>query len=90
MFFFSIICSEEVFLLYRISYMWYTVLGVGSTLVVGLVVSFLTGARNPKEVDPMLLTPVIHRFLPKKLPVEPVKIALLGKETSVKTSVKVH
>ncbi|UYV76494.1 hypothetical protein LAZ67_14000717, partial [Cordylochernes scorpioides] len=36
------LCREDVFGLYRISYMWYATLGFLITLVVGVVVSYLT------------------------------------------------
>ncbi|XP_068084240.1 sodium-coupled monocarboxylate transporter 2 [Anabrus simplex] len=58
---------DEPFALYRMSYLWYTALGTSTAIIVGLIVSFLTGPNDPKNVDPKLLTPVIHRFLPTKM-----------------------
>jgi multisubunit Na+/H+ antiporter MnhB subunit len=54
------------FLLYRLSYLYFNVLGCIIVIVVGLVVSFLTGATNPRELHPDLLSPVVHWTLPKK------------------------
>lgn len=59
--------DNELFPLYKMSYLWYTSIGVFTCIIVGLIVSFITGANDPCEVDPDLLTPVIHRWLPKKI-----------------------
>ncbi|XP_065340300.1 sodium-coupled monocarboxylate transporter 2-like [Cloeon dipterum] len=55
--------DQEVFYLFRISYLWYTVIGVSTALSVALVVSFATGANKPSDMDPRLLSPVIRRFI---------------------------
>ncbi|XP_054261817.1 sodium-coupled monocarboxylate transporter 2-like isoform X2 [Macrosteles quadrilineatus] len=55
---------EEPLAVYRVSYMWYSVIGTTITLVVGMLVSWATGFTDPATVDRDLLTPVIHRFLP--------------------------
>jgi hypothetical protein len=57
---------EEPLYIYRISYMWYTLIGVATAITVGMVVSFLTNPNRAEDVDSDLLTPVIHRFLPSK------------------------
>ncbi|KAJ4443728.1 hypothetical protein ANN_05505 [Periplaneta americana] len=59
-------CRQEPLYMYRISYMWYTLIGVVTAITVGLVVSFLTQPNRPQDVNTDLLTPVIHRFLPSK------------------------
>ncbi|CAF1015360.1 unnamed protein product [Rotaria sp. Silwood1] len=56
--------------LYSISYMWYTPIAVGTVLIVGLIVSYLTHPLKPNEVDPKLLIPVgdvCCCFLPKRI-----------------------
>ncbi|XP_023726534.1 sodium-coupled monocarboxylate transporter 1 isoform X2 [Cryptotermes secundus] len=58
---------NEPLYIYRISYTLYTMIGVATAIIVGLVVSFLTKPNNSEDVDPDLLTPVIHRFLPSKV-----------------------
>jgi hypothetical protein len=60
--------SQSPFILYQMSYQWYTLLGMATAIVVGLIVSFLTGARDPREVHRDLLAPTIYRFLPEKSP----------------------
>ncbi|XP_052893603.1 sodium-coupled monocarboxylate transporter 1-like [Anopheles moucheti] len=58
--------EREVFPLYRLSYHWITPIGVLTVLVVGTVVSFITGPRDLRHIDPELISPVIHRFLPQE------------------------
>ncbi|GLH07141.1 Putative sodium-dependent multivitamin transporter, partial [Gryllus bimaculatus] len=50
---------SDVFGLYRISYLWYTLVGCLVSVLVGLIVSFATGANDPQKVDPRLLSPSV-------------------------------
>ncbi|XP_049854001.1 sodium-coupled monocarboxylate transporter 1-like [Schistocerca gregaria] len=62
--------EEPVFVLYRLSYLWYSAIGCVTTVVVGLVVSLVTGPRDPTTVDPALLSPPVRVLLdnlPKSL-----------------------
>ncbi|CAF4095031.1 unnamed protein product [Rotaria magnacalcarata] len=43
---------------YSISYMWYTPIAVGTVVIVGLIVSYITGSQKPNEIDPKLLISV--------------------------------
>ncbi|XP_040169792.1 sodium-coupled monocarboxylate transporter 1-like [Anopheles arabiensis] len=56
--------ESGVFPLYRLSYHWITPIGVTTVLIVGTIVSFLTGPRDLRHIDPELISPVIHRLLP--------------------------
>ncbi|XP_037038899.1 sodium-coupled monocarboxylate transporter 2-like isoform X3 [Bradysia coprophila] len=56
--------ESDVFPLYRLSFHWINPAGVLSVLIVGTIVSFLTGPRDLKTIDPELISPVIHRLLP--------------------------
>jgi Na+/proline symporter len=56
--------SEEVFPLYRLSYHWINPIGLFTVFIVGTVVSFITGPNRINQVDPELISPVIHSFLP--------------------------
>ncbi|XP_050319238.1 sodium-coupled monocarboxylate transporter 2-like [Bactrocera neohumeralis] len=58
--------ESDVFPLYRLSYHWIPVIGVLSTLLVGTVTSILCGPRDLKTLDPVVISPVIHRFLPRE------------------------
>ncbi|KAJ9585535.1 hypothetical protein L9F63_002652, partial [Diploptera punctata] len=57
--------GSEPLMIFRLSYMWYTFIGVVTAIIVGLIVSFLTQPNRPQDVNRDLLTPVIHRFLPQ-------------------------
>lgn len=54
--------ESDVFPLYRLSFHWINPAGVLSVLIVGTIVSFLTGPRDLKKIDPELISPVIHRL----------------------------
>lgn len=58
--------ESSVFFLYRLSYHWITPIGVITVMIIGTIVSFLTEPRNLKDIDPELISPVIHRFLPQE------------------------
>ncbi|KAG7313328.1 hypothetical protein JYU34_000439 [Plutella xylostella] len=60
--------SSGTFFLYRLSYLYYTLVGMVVCVVVGTIVSFLTGPNDPTMVHRDLLTPVIYRWLPKQHP----------------------
>ncbi|XP_006820586.1 sodium-coupled monocarboxylate transporter 2-like [Saccoglossus kowalevskii] len=46
----------------KISYLWYGLLETSTVLIVGLLVSFLTGYTRPKDVDPRLLSPLYTKY----------------------------
>ncbi|XP_033749405.1 sodium-coupled monocarboxylate transporter 1-like [Pecten maximus] len=56
--------KKDPFILYRMSYLWYAPLAALITVVVGLLVSFITGATKPKELDPRLICPFFDIFFP--------------------------
>ncbi|XP_068083195.1 uncharacterized protein [Anabrus simplex] len=58
--------NSDVFYLYRLSYMWNVPLSFVVTVVVGLVVTFFTGANDIRTVDRKLLSPVIRKYVPKR------------------------
>ncbi|BFZ17587.1 hypothetical protein BsWGS_20626 [Bradybaena similaris] len=61
---------DATYPLYTLSYMWYSATAVFTCIVVGLIVSFLTGATNPKELDPKVICPlfdILFPFLPESI-----------------------
>lgn len=56
------VCNSELWALYRISYLWYTVIGTLVTLSIGLIVSIIS-SEDIDKLDPMLLAPFIRKFL---------------------------
>ncbi|XP_077287850.1 sodium-coupled monocarboxylate transporter 1-like [Arctopsyche grandis] len=59
--------EEDVFFLYKLSYLLYIALGTSVAVVVGVVVSYITGPTDLLTLDPNLISPPIRRFLPKKI-----------------------
>lgn len=55
--------ESEVFFLYRVSFLWYSVISFCVTVIVGIIVSYLTGPTNPEDVDSDLLSPPIRNYL---------------------------
>lgn len=51
------------FPLYTISFLWYPVIGVLTSVIIGIIVSFITGPNNPRLMDPDLFSPVIRKYL---------------------------
>ncbi|KAK0088091.1 hypothetical protein PV325_013187 [Microctonus aethiopoides] len=58
----------EAWSMYRVSYLWYSMIGCLVTVGVGTIVSFLTGPQDPAELDTDLLSPPVKYLLG-----EPVK-----------------
>ncbi len=56
--------AKNVFILYRTSFGWFTCIGCVTTMVVALVVSFLTGPMKGSQIDPQLMYPIMDYILP--------------------------
>ncbi|KAL6955274.1 monoamine oxidase [Sarracenia purpurea var. burkii] len=54
--------NSDVFVLYRISYMWYSAIGLLITVIIGVLVSWCTGFDDPCRVHADLLSPPFRRF----------------------------
>lgn len=62
---------SKVFM-YRVSYLWYVLIGMSVTCIIGLIVSFLTRPNDPRDVDPNLLAPIVRRHIkPRQYPNQP-------------------
>lgn len=57
--------SGKVFPLFEMSVFYYATFGSLVTLIVGLIVSYVTGPNKISDVDRRLLSPVIHGLLPE-------------------------
>nr|CAD7446750.1 unnamed protein product [Timema bartmani] len=55
--------EPEVFGLYKISYLWYSAIGFMVTVILGIIVSFLTKPQDPCSLDPRLQSPPVRRLL---------------------------
>ncbi|PSN38120.1 hypothetical protein C0J52_14407 [Blattella germanica] len=51
--------SEQPFVLFRLSYLYFNVVGCVTVITVGLLVSLLTGPNHPRDVNPDLLSPFL-------------------------------
>lgn len=59
--------NHQPFALYRMSYLWYTWVGFLTAILVGSIVSWLTGCNQYKSgVDEKLYTPAIRNYLNEK------------------------
>ncbi|CAB3377454.1 Hypothetical predicted protein [Cloeon dipterum] len=58
--------QEEPLSIYNLSYTLYSLTGLVVVLVVGMLVSYVTGFQDPEQLDLDLLTPPIQRFFRKK------------------------
>lgn len=56
--------QSDVFPLYRLSYHWINPIGIFTVFTVGSIVSYFSGPRNLDQIDPELISPVIHKLLP--------------------------
>ncbi|KAL3283359.1 hypothetical protein HHI36_006507 [Cryptolaemus montrouzieri] len=65
--------TDERFMLYRLSYLWYCMIGAFVTIAIGLIVSFCTTPNNPQDVDPCLIAPLVRKLIkPRKYPNQPL------------------
>lgn len=56
------IVEDKPFILYTISFMYYTLLGFLVSMIVGIVVSFMFGSPDLREVDRNHFPPIIQRY----------------------------
>lgn len=60
----EIMHTDESFMLYRLSYLWYTLIGCTVSMSVALLVSFVTKPNDPRDLDQQLLAPFVRRLIP--------------------------
>lgn len=65
-----------VFILLEISYLWYPMIGTFIVIIVGTLVSLLTGRQNPDQLDPKLCYNFLRRWIGKKRTTNMVAITL--------------
>ncbi|XP_076359006.1 sodium-coupled monocarboxylate transporter 1-like [Tachypleus tridentatus] len=54
--------NAEIFGFYRISYIWFSGLSCCVVIIVGLLMSFITGLQTPEDLDPKLIIPVFDKL----------------------------
>lgn len=74
--------DDQPFVLFTVSFMYYTLIGFLIVMVVGTLVSFICGASDLKDVDRNHFPPIIQRFLPPRkyveVPLHPIQTTLLA------------
>ncbi|KAG8182489.1 hypothetical protein JTE90_020405 [Oedothorax gibbosus] len=60
--------SDDIFPLYKVSYMWFSAIGCGSTMLIGYVASLILNHKRGEvaEVPMELLSPMAKHFMKKK------------------------
>lgn len=56
---------DKVNPIFEVTVYYYGVIACILSMLFGIIVSYLTGPNKLEQVDRDLLSPVIHRFLPK-------------------------
>ncbi|XP_076361247.1 sodium-coupled monocarboxylate transporter 2-like [Tachypleus tridentatus] len=54
--------NENILTIYRLSYMWFTLISVFFVLFSGIIISLLTGKSDPGYLDPQVISPVFGKF----------------------------
>lgn len=58
--------NKGIMWIYKISYVWYSMIGCFLVVIIGLVVSVLTGCTKPSDLNPRLISP-LYNFVCKTL-----------------------
>lgn len=59
--------SSGGFSIYNMSFVWYSTVGTFLVFLVGIPVSYLTGSQDLSKMHAKLISPVVHRWLPKEI-----------------------
>jgi hypothetical protein len=57
---------EEPFVLFRITFMYYTLMGFAIMFIVGMIVSLFTESPNIEEMNITLFSPVVRKYVSRK------------------------
>lgn len=60
--------NKDILFVYRISYVWYSMIGCLVVVIVGLIVSLITGFTRPSKVNPRAIHPIYNLICGKVLP----------------------
>ncbi|GFS86665.1 sodium-coupled monocarboxylate transporter 2 [Nephila pilipes] len=55
--------ESDIFVIYRLSYMWYSAIGCVLVIAIGLIISFITGAHGKDDVKEDLISPLTRKVL---------------------------
>jgi hypothetical protein len=57
---------EEPFILFRITFIYYTLIGFFIAIIVGMAVSLCTEVPNVEDMNPTLFSPVVRKYVMRK------------------------
>ena len=57
---------EQPFVLFRITFMYYLLIGFFIVIILGMAVSLLTEAPNVEDMNPTLFSPVVRKYVLRK------------------------
>lgn len=58
--------QNDSFAFYKISFLWYSVIGVITTWIPAIIISHLTGGQNFNGFNVQLLSPIVRHLVPIK------------------------
>ncbi|KAJ4433288.1 hypothetical protein ANN_15547 [Periplaneta americana] len=73
--------EDDVFILYKLSFMYYTMTGCFITMIVGAIVSQLTEPPTIQNSNPKLFSPFIRKYVNRRKKEEAAELDLLGATT---------
>lgn len=57
---------NDDFAFYKISFQWYSAIGVLTMWIPAIIISHLTGGQKFENFNVTLLSPIVRRFVPRK------------------------
>jgi hypothetical protein len=57
---------EEPFVLYRITFLYYPLIGTFIAIILGMAVSMCTEVPNVEDMNPTLFTPLVRKYVLRK------------------------
>ncbi|CAG9860798.1 unnamed protein product [Phyllotreta striolata] len=77
--------TDEQFMIYRLSYLWYCLIGTFVAMFIGLLVSMVTKPTDPRDIDPKLLAPFVRKMIkPRKFSNQPKETIIYAYEQPAK------
>lgn len=82
--------GERPFNIYRLSFVWYGFLGTFITIIVGVIVSWMTGGEDIKKIGSRLIAPVAHFMLPPGAFVTEVPLETIVRDEKTPATVQIE
>ncbi|XP_069699546.1 sodium-coupled monocarboxylate transporter 2-like isoform X2 [Periplaneta americana] len=72
--------QDEAFVLFRISYWYYGVVGSFTVIIVGMLISAITGLQNPRKLNIVLIAPFLRNYVTRGSEAEEEVVELTEKD----------